>query len=278
MQVGDVLNGRYEIEANLGHGGAAEVFRARDPLMQREVAVKAFSRTLLDSTSTAMQYATELAMLGALEHPHILPIYDTGVAGKIPYIVMRYADRGTLHDELAQGRPLLKRVSFVINQIARALEYAHRHDMIHRDVKPHNILIEESGDAYLGDFSLAILVAHQHGDTLKLTSGTAHYMSPEQAAGEQLTPATDVYSLAATLYEMLTLHHPYEGKNWAAITMKVLTEPPEPLLTYRADLGGDIADVLAKGLARNPQDRYASPLHFIEAYETTLARSDISFA
>ncbi len=165
---------------------------------------------------------------------------------------MRFADKGTLHDEISAGPLPMNRVIFVLEQIARGLDYAHHHDMINRDVKPHNILIEESGDAYLGDFSLAILMAHQNGDTMKLTSGTAHYMSPEQAAGDHLSTATDVYSLAATLFEMLTLHHPYDGKNWAAIAMKVLTEQPESLGTYSADLVPEVASVLAKGLSRRP--------------------------
>ena len=235
--------------------------------MHRPVAVKAFSQQLIDPTTSAEQYATELRFLGALEHPHIIPVYDSGTDADTPYLVMRFADKGTLHDEISVGALPMDRVIFVLEQIAHGLDYAHHHDMIHRDVKPHNILIEESGDAYLGDFSLAILMAHQHGDTMKLTSGTAHYMSPEQAAGDHLSTATDVYSLAATLFEMLTLHHPYDGKNWVAIAMKVLTEQPESLGTYRADLGPEVASVLAKGLSRDPQDRYRSPLEFVETYE-----------
>ena len=269
---GHLLASRYRLESKIGQGGAAAVFRAHDPLMDRVVAVKLFPPDVIGGQAAAEQFTTELKVIGQLEHPNILPIYDCGRDGDTPFIVMRYADKGSLADELANGVPALARTVDVIDQAARGLNYAHQRKMIHRDLKPQNILVEASGDVYLGDFSLAILYPSTPAvaDT-GLTTGTAYYMSPEQCRGDAVNVRSDVYSLGATLYEMCAGQRPYDGANWADIVVQVLSETPPPLpRDINPDLPDGVQDVILKAMARNPDERFAGALELSAALRECL--------
>ena len=270
MQPGDILASRYRIDSHIGHGGTAIVFRGYDPLMERTVAIKVFPSDLIGSAEAAHQFATELKVIGQLEHPNILPIYDCGHHEAVPFIVMRYADRGSLASELEQGQPTLARALDVIEQVARGLNYAHQRDMIHRDIKPQNILIEASGDAYIGDFSLAVLLNSSQTFDAQTTTGTAYYMPPEQAAGQTLDSRADIYALGATLYEMCTGQRPYEGNNWAEIVVKVLQDDPLLPCAVNPNLSPNVQDVLLKAMARRPAERYASALELSAALRSAI--------
>lgn len=268
--VGQTLASRYRLDAQIGRGGTAFVYRGHDPLMDRAVAIKVFPSDLIGDEEAARQFATELRVIGQLEHPNILPIYDCGHHGRVPFIVMRFADRGSLADELGRGRPPLPRAAEVIDQAARGLNYAHQKGMIHRDIKPQNILVEASGDVYLGDFSLAVLLTASQSYDAQTTTGTAYYMPPEQAAGQTLDYRADIYAIGATLYEMGTGRRPYEGNNWADVVVKVLSEDPPLPCDVNPDLPPAVQDVILKAMARAPAERYATALEFAAALREAL--------
>lgn len=262
---GQSLVSRYRIDAGIGRGGSAIVYRGHDPFMDRTVAIKVFPSNLIGDEEAARQFATELKVIGQLEHPNILPIYDCGHHGKVPFIVMRFADRGSLAEELAQGRPPLARTVDVIEQAVRGLNYAHQRGMIHRDIKPQNILIEASGDVYLSDFSLAVLLTSSQSFDPQTTTGTAYYMPPEQAAGQALDYRADIYAIGATLYEMCTGRRPYEGSNWADIVVKVLSEDPPLPCEVNPNLPHAVEDVILRAMARTPAERYSTALELSTA-------------
>ncbi|MBI3241750.1 MAG: serine/threonine protein kinase [Chloroflexi bacterium] len=270
VQPGQTLASRYRIDAQIGKGGTATVYRGYDPAMDRVVAIKVFPDDAVTGEEAARQFATELRVIGQLEHPHILPIYDCGHHGRIPFIVMRYADRGSLAGEMEQGRLPLDRVLDLADQIARGLSYAHQRGMIHRDIKPQNILVEASGDVYIGDFSLAVLLTSSQAFDAQTTTGTAYYMSPEQCKGALVDVRSDIYSLGAMLYEMCTGHRPHEGPNWAEIVVKVLSEDPPLPRTYNPDLLEHTQDVILKAMARNPEERFATALELSAALRDSL--------
>ncbi len=263
--VGQTFASRYRIDHKIGQGGTAVVYRGYDPLMDRVVAIKAFPPDIVGGEEAARQFATELRVIGQLEHPHILPIYDCGHQGDIPFIVMRYADRGSLASEMEQGRLPLARVVDLADQVARGLHYAHQRGMIHRDIKPQNILVEASGDVYIGDFSLAVLLTSTQAFDAQTTTGTAYYMSPEQCKGLPVDARSDIYSLGAMLYEMCTGHRPYEGPNWAEVVVKVLSEDPPLPRAHNPGLPEPTQDVIMKAMARNPDERYATALELAAA-------------
>lgn len=261
MNIGQLLAGRYMLEQQFGKGGAGTVYRSHDTRMDRAVAVKVFSPEALGDDVAAEQFATELRVFGQLEHPHILPIYDCGHDQNMPFLVMRFADQGSLADELAKGLPPLSRTAEVIEQVAKGMNYAHSQNMIHRDIKPQNVLVEATGDVYLADFSLAVLLSSSRlVQASGLTTGTAYYMSPEQCRGDALDIRADIYSLGAMLFEMCTGQRPYEGENWADIVVKIIdAEPPLPR-HLNSDIPEAVQDVILTAMARQPHERYESAL------------------
>ncbi len=272
MKSGQTLGNRYDLHQLIGEGSAAQVFLGFDRIMQRDVAVKAFLPAIMgDSKESASQFGIELRAMARLEHPHILPIYDAGSHADTYFLVMRYADRGSLHDEIKQGIPTMERTFASIYQIGRALAYAHHHKMIHRDVNPRNILVEESGDCYLSDFSLAVTHGAKASYRPGQSAGAASYQSPEAIAGGELTAKSDVYSLTATLFELLTGKPPFEGMPKEQIAAAIEAEGPPDPLALRPDLPITLIGVLAAGMAKKPDDRYETPLELVSACKTALA-------
>ena len=264
--LGRHLLNRYRLEKEIGRGGTATVYRGYDPLMERAVAIKTFPPHILGSETAKEQFTTEVRVIGQLEHPHILPIYDCGHEGDTPFIIMRFADNGTLANELAKGLPTLERTIEVIDQVSRGLNYAHQRDMAHRDIKPQNVLVEASGDLYIGDFSLAILInAKQESDSQQTTTGTAYYMSPEQCKGLPVDARSDIYSLGAMLYEMTTGKRPYEGANWAEIVVKSLQEDPPLPRSLNPNIPSEVQDVILKAMQREPNERFVSAREMAKA-------------
>ena len=269
------LADRYVIERELGSGGMATVYLARDLKHRRFVALKVLSPALAASLG-ADRFLREIELAARLQHPHIVTVFDSGDAGGILWYTMPYVEGETLRARLERERQLPLDVALRIAvEAARALEFAHQHGVLHRDVKPENLLLTTDGSTMVADFG----IARPWGEMSKLTQsgvvvGTPAYMSPEQAAGERALDArTDVYALGCVLYEMLAGEMPYSGPNAQAVLARRLSEPAPSLRTTR-DLPVAVERTVARALARTPADRYASAAEFARALQSvdTLAR------
>jgi serine/threonine-protein kinase len=261
------LADRYALERELGRGGMAVVFLARDPRHDRAVAIK----VLLDEIAAALgadRFLREIQIAAKLHHPHILPLYDSGAAGDLLYYVMPYVEGESLRQRLDRETQLpLDDALAITRQVAGALAYAHSHDVVHRDIKPENILLE-SGEAVVADFGIARAITAAGGDKLTQTGiaiGTPLYMSPEQAGGGAVDGRSDLYSLACVLYEMLAGHPPFLGGTAQAILARHALDPVPPLRTARGTVSGAVEQALTRALAKAPADRYATVLQFAEA-------------
>jgi eukaryotic-like serine/threonine-protein kinase len=267
----DALADRYRIERELGAGGMATVYLARDLKHDRQVAVKVL-RPELGAVLGADRFLAEIRITAGLDHPHILTLIDSGEADGRLYYVLPFIRGESLRDKLAREQQLgIDEALAITRQIAGALDYAHRKGVIHRDIKPENILLHE-GEAMLADFGIALAVKEAGGNRLTetgLSLGTPQYMSPEQATGDrQLTARSDVYSLAAVCYEMLAGEPPVTGPNAQAMVAKLMTERPVSLRVVRDTVPEALDLAVQKGLAKVPADRFASAGEFAHALET----------
>ena len=263
------LADRYAIERELGSGGMATVYLARDLKHRRFVALKVLSPALAASLG-ADRFLREIELAARLQHPHIVTVFDSGDAGGILWYTMPYVEGETLRARLERERQLPLDVALRIAvEVARALEFAHQHGVLHRDVKPENLLLTTDGSTMVADFGIARPWAETGGLTQSgMVVGTPAYMSPEQAAGERALDArTDVYALGCVLYEMLAGEMPYSGPNAQAVLAKRLSEPAPSLRTTR-DLPVAIERTVARALARTPADRYASAAEFARALQS----------
>jgi len=262
------LADRYALERELGRGGMAVVFLARDRRHDRAVAIKVLRQEIAAALG-AERFLREIQIAAKLHHPHILPLYDSGAAGELLYYVMPYVEGESLRQRLEREKQLpVEEALALARQVAGALAYAHRNDVVHRDIKPENILLE-SGEAVVADFGIARAITAAGGDQLTQTGiaiGTPLYMSPEQAAGgEGLDGRSDQYSLACVLYEMLAGHAPFLGGTAHEILARHTMDPVPSLRTARATVPGAVEQALARALAKSPADRYATALQFAEA-------------
>src|SRR5438552_11117442 len=262
------LADRYALERELGRGGMAVVFLARDRRHDRAVAIKVLRQEIAAALG-AERFLREIQIAAKLHHPHILPLYDSGAAGELLYYVMPYVEGESLRQRLEREKQLpVEEALALARQVAGALAYAHRNDVVHRDIKPENILLE-SGEAVVADFGIARAITAAGGDQLTQTGiaiGTPLYMSPEQGAGgEGLDGRSDVYSLACVLYEMLAGHPPFAGGTAQAILARHTVDPVPPLRTARATVPTAVEQALGRALAKLPADRYATALQFAEA-------------
>jgi len=263
--------GPYQIVAPLGEGGMAAVYKAYQPSMERYVAVKVLPRQMADSAEFIARFKREAHLLAQLQHPHILPVFDYGQADGYTYIVMPFIQSGTLADVMKVRRLSLPEVRRIVTQVGDALGYAHARGMIHRDVKPSNVLVDERGNCLLTDFGLARMTEA----SAKLTSsgaimGTPAYMSPEQGAGSDLDGRSDIYSLGIIFYEMVTGQVPYSAETPIAIVFKHIQDPLPPARKLVPDLPEEIESVLLKSLAKNRADRYQTAEDFVHAVQMAI--------
>jgi serine/threonine-protein kinase len=262
------LSDRYEIEGELGHGGMAIVYLANDVKHDRKVALKVL-RPELAAVIGAERFLQEIKVTANLQHPHILPLHDSGEADSFLFYVMPYVQGESLRDLLDREKQLgIEEAVTFTTQIASALDYAHRHDVIHRDIKPENILIHD-GQALVADFGIALAVSHAGATRMTetgLSIGTPQYMSPEQAMGDrEIDARSDVYSLGAVLYEMLTGDPPYTGSTAQAIVAKVITEKATPVSVTRDTVPDHVASAVDTALAKLPADRFHTAAEFSQA-------------
>jgi len=262
------LADRYVIERELGRGGMATVYLARDLKHRRFVALKVLSPALAASLG-ADRFLREIELAARLQHPHIVTVFDSGDAGGMLWYTMPYVEGETLRARLERERQLPLDVALRITiEAARALEFAHQHGVLHRDVKPENLLLTTDGSTMVADFGIARPWGEAGLTQSGVVVGTPAYMSPEQAAGERALDArTDVYALGCVLYEMLAGEMPYSGPNAQAILAKRLSEPA-PSLRATRDLPVAVERTVARALARTPADRYASAAEFARAIQS----------
>ncbi len=257
------LSDRYELGEILGFGGMSEVHLARDTRLHRDVAVKVLRADLARDPSFYLRFRREAQNAAALNHPAIVAVYDTGEAetatGPLPYIVMEYVDGVTLRDIVHNDGPMPpKRAIEVIADACQALNFSHNHGIIHRDVKPANIMISKAGAVKVMDFGIARALADaQHRVTqTAAVIGTAQYLSPEQARGESVDARSDVYSLGCVLYEILTGEPPFVGDSPVAVAYQHVREDPVPPSRRHPGIGPELDAVVLKALAKNPDNRY----------------------
>jgi Tol biopolymer transport system component len=262
------LAGHYRIERTLGVGGMATVYLAEDLKHHRHVALKVLKPELA-AVLGAERFVQEITTTAALQHPNILPLFDSGEADGFLYYVMPFIDGETLRAKLDRETQLgIDESVKITTAVADALDYAHRHGVIHRDIKPENILLQE-GRPMVADFGIALAVSAAAGGRMTetgLSLGTPHYMSPEQATAEKVISArSDIYSLGSVLYEMLTGDPPHTGASAQQIIMKIITEAAAPVTTHRRSVPPNVAAAVARALEKLPADRFESAKAFAEA-------------
>ena len=281
--------GSCVLERLLGYGGTSAVFLARSTTSAEPVAVKVFlPRSTLDGQmrkSFYQRFLREAEAASQLEHPHILTIYSYGEQDGMPYIVMPYMPGGTLSEYVQRyGALSLQNAQRYIGQVASALDYAHAHGCVHCDVKPANILLDGKGNAALSDFGIvrllesetaAISMSQTAGKASEVLMGTPDYISPEQALGEKLDGRSDVYSLGATLYYLLTGNPPFQSESPIALALMHVHETPTPLGLQRADITPQIDAVVAKALAKWPEERFQTAGDFSTNFEAALREEGV---
>jgi tetratricopeptide (TPR) repeat protein len=268
------LQGRYEVEREIGHGGMSIVYLARDVKHDREVALKVL-RSDLAASLGADRFLREIQITAKLQHPHILPLHDSGVADDILFYVMPFVEGESLEDRLKREKQLpVEDALRIVDEVAGALAYAHKKEVIHRDIKPGNILLT-GGHAVVADFGIAQAVHLAGEKTVRMddsVSGTPAYMSPEQATGGEVDARTDIYSLASVLYEMLVGHAPFTDATPQGLMKQILSEPAPSVRTHRETVSEPVEAAVMKALAKLPADRFSTVSKFADAL--TGAQSD----
>jgi serine/threonine-protein kinase len=262
------LAGHYRLERPLGAGGMATVYLAHDLKHDRKVALKVLKPELA-AVLGADRFVVEIRTTASLQHPHILPLFDSGTADGFLYYVMPYIEGETIRDRLNRETQFgVDDAIRLAREVAEALDYAHRRGIIHRDIKPENILLHD-GRAMVMDFGIALAVSAAAGGRMTetgLSLGTPHYMSPEQATAEkELTPRSDVYSIASVLYEMLAGQPPHVGGAAQQVIMRIITEAARPVIDFRKNVPANVVAALAKALEKLPADRFATAKEFADA-------------
>lgn len=256
-----LLGGRYELGETLGYGGMAEVYAGRDVRLGREVAIKVLRADLARDPSFLHRFRREAQAAASLNHPMIVSVYDTGEDEGTPYIVMEYVEGRTLRDVVHGEGPLLpQRAVEIVADVCAALEYSHQAGIVHRDVKPGNVMLTPAGDIKVMDFGIARAVTAS-STTMTQTAavmGTAQYLSPEQARGEHVDARSDVYSTGCLLYELLTGVPPFTGDSPVAVAYQHVREDPSPPSQTAPDVPGSVDAIVLKAMSKNPANRYQS--------------------
>jgi serine/threonine protein kinase len=273
-----LLGGRYELGEVLGYGGMAEVWRATDVRLGREVAIKMLRPDLARDPSFQNRFRREAQAAAGLNHPAIVSVYDTGDEQSgttdAPYIVMEYVEGRTLREVLrAEGRLLPERALEITADVLSALEYSHERGIVHRDIKPGNVMLTPAGDIKVMDFGIARAVTGAAATMTQTAAvvGTAHYLSPEQARGERVDGRSDIYSAGCLLYELLTGTPPFTGDTPVAVAYQHVREDPVPPSRIDSDIPPSIDAIVMKSLAKNPANRYQTAREMREDIARALA-------
>ncbi|HEY1833295.1 MAG TPA: protein kinase [Solirubrobacteraceae bacterium] len=281
--IGTLVSGRYRLDAMIGRGGMSSVYRAFDTVLERPVAIKLMHREIATDSDQLERFRREARSVAQLNHPHVVTVIDAGEepasddgsgegAVGTPYIVLEYVDGETLKDLIRREGPLdvSQALAYAI-EIARALGAAHDHQIVHRDVKPQNILIDPEGGAKITDFGIARSLTEEGLTLAGKVLGTTDYVSPEQALGQPVTPQSDLYSLGVVLYEMLTGAVPFEGDSPVAVAMKHVREDIPDVLALRPHVSAATAAVLERAVAKDLDRRYLDAASMASDLEEVLA-------
>ncbi len=270
--VGEVLSDRYELEELVGTGGMSSVYRAHDRLLDRKVALKILHSHHAVDPEYVERFRREARSVAALSHPNVVTVIDRGEHGDRQFIVFEYIDGENAKQLIQQRGPLpVEQALELAIQVARGLAFAHEQGLVHRDVKPQNILLNGDGRAKVTDFGIARSLDVKHGVTQTGTVlGTSDYISPEQAQGQRVDALTDVYSLGVVLYELLTKEVPFPGENFVAVAMRHINEPPPSVRERRPDVSPRVDAAVQRAMAKEPGDRFSSMDDFRRELEACL--------
>jgi len=270
--VGTHLNGRYRLDAKSGAGGMSTVYRAYDLTLEREVAVKLMHREIAADSDHLERFRREARRVAQLSHPHIVAVIDAGEDEGRPYIVFEFVAGETLKERIRRmrGLPIAEAVAYAV-EIARALGYAHQRQIVHRDVKPQNVLIDLEGSAKVTDFGIARSLDEEGLTADGRVLGTTDYVSPEQAMGRPVTGQSDLYSLGVVLFEMVTGDVPFHGENQVAVAMKHVRETLPDVQTRQPQASATLAAVIDRATAKDLSRRYADDAELIADLEDVLA-------
>lgn len=271
MRIGDYISGRYKIIGQIGSGGMANVYLAEDLILERKVAVKMMSLDFQEDEQNLRRFQREALSTTELDHPNIVNIYDVG-EGSQPYIVMEYISGMDLKQYIRENYPIpYQKVIDIMSQILDGVEYAHKNNVIHRDIKPHNILIDHDGHVKLTDFGIAVALSQNSITQTNSLLGSVQYISPEQARGNIVTKQSDIYSLGIVLYELLAGTVPFDGESAVSVALKHFQSPIPDLREFDSRLPQALENVVLKATAKEPINRYASAQEMKEDLETALS-------
>jgi eukaryotic-like serine/threonine-protein kinase len=275
-QPGDLIADRYELEELVGTGGMSTVFRARDLQLDRRVAIKILHERYLEDPEYVERFRREARAVAKLSHPNIVTVIDRGDDGGRQYIVFEHVEGQNLKELVTRtGRMPPRRALELVIPVADGLAFAHEHGLVHRDVKPQNVLLSSEGEVKVTDFGIARSLDVEHGVTQTGTVlGTSEYLAPEQASGEPISPATDEYSLGVVLWELLTGEVPFTGENFVAVALRHVNEPPPRLRDQRPDLSPRLAAAVERALAKDPAARFPSMAALARELRACLAELD----
>jgi eukaryotic-like serine/threonine-protein kinase len=270
--LGTRLNGRYRLDARIAAGGMSTVYRAFDETLQRQVAIKLMNREVSSDSDQLERFRREARAVAQLNHPHIVGVIDAGEDEGRPYIVFEYVEGETLKERIRRhGRLAISEAIAYAVEIGRALGAAHARHIVHRDVKPQNVLIDEEGTAKVTDFGIARTLEEEGLTADGPVLGTTDYVAPEQALGQHVSGQSDLYSLGIVLYEMLTGEVPFKGDNQVAVAMKHVREALPDVQTKRPEVSAALAAVVDRATAKRVEDRYADDAELIADLEDVLA-------
>jgi serine/threonine-protein kinase len=274
--VGETIAERYELEEVIGQGGMSTVYKAHDSLLERNVALKVLHQQYNEDEDFVERFKREARSVAQLQHPNIVTVIDRGEEAGRQYIVFEFIDGENLKELVVRkGRLDLRAALEIALEVARGLAFAHDHGLVHRDVKPQNVLLNGDGGAKVTDFGIARSLDVDHGVTQTGTIlGTSNYIAPEQASGRPVDVHTDVYSLGIVLYEMLTGELPFPGESFVAVAMKHIQEPAPNVLDVRGDLPLRVAEMIDRALEKEPEHRFPTMDAFAEEIEANLAELD----
>jgi eukaryotic-like serine/threonine-protein kinase len=271
--IGELIDGRYEIEDLVGTGGMSSVYRARDTVLEREVALKILHDHFSGDPDYVERFRREARAIARLNHPNIVTVIDRGEFGGRQFIVFEHVPGHNLKDVVRRHGPLpVPEALALTQQIARGLAFAHDHGVVHRDVKPQNVLLDENGTVKVTDFGIARSIDPR--DELTQTGtmlGTSDYIAPEQASGRRVDARSDQYSLGVLLYELLTGEPPYSGDTFMAVAMKHVRDPVPSVRKRRPDVSSRVEEILVRAMAKRPEDRFPTTEAMTAALETALA-------